>query len=77
VQPGPENQKTQAQNVYLKSPCFEHLPGRLTYADTQRVSHGELEALVQAEGGELLRRLIQGHLDQRCCAVGVVSLLMF
>ncbi len=31
------------------------------------MSHGELEALVQAEGSELLRRLIQGHLNQRSC----------
>ena len=44
---------------------FERLLGRLTHKETQRVTHGELEAIVQAEGGELLRRLIQGHLDQR------------
>jgi hypothetical protein len=44
---------------------FEHLLGRLTGKDAQRATHGELEALVQAEGSELLRRLIQGHLDQR------------
>jgi len=44
---------------------FEHLLGRLTHAETQRMTHGELEALVQTEGSELLRRLIQGHLDQR------------
>ncbi len=44
---------------------FEHLLGRLTHEETQRVTHGELEALVQAQGSELLRRLIQGHLDQR------------
>ena len=44
---------------------FEHLLGRLTCEDAQHVTHGELEAMVQAEGSELLRRLIQGHLDQR------------
>ena len=44
---------------------FEHLLGRLTDEETQRVTHGELEALVQAEGSELLRQLTQGHLDQR------------
>lgn len=44
---------------------FEHLLVRLTHEETQRVTHGELEAMVQAEGSELLRRLIQGHLDQR------------
>ena len=44
---------------------FERLLGRLTHEETQGVTHGDLEALVQAEGSELLRRLIQGHLDQR------------
>ena len=44
---------------------FEHLLGRLQGEEAQRATHGELEAMVQAEGGELLRRLIQGHLDQR------------
>jgi len=44
---------------------FEHLLGRLTGEEAQRASHGELEAMVQAQGSELLRRLIQGHLDQR------------
>jgi hypothetical protein len=44
---------------------FEQLLGRLTHEETRQVTHGELEAMVQAEGGELLRRLIQGHLDQR------------
>jgi hypothetical protein len=44
---------------------FEHLLDRLTGEEAQRATHGELEAMVQAEGSELLRRLIQGHLDQR------------
>jgi len=44
---------------------FEHLLGRLAGEEAQRATHGELEAMVQAEGSELLRRLIQGHLDQR------------
>jgi hypothetical protein len=44
---------------------FEHLLGRLTHEESQRVTHGELEAMVQAEGGELLRRMVQGHFDQR------------
>jgi hypothetical protein len=46
---------------------FDHLLGRLTGKEAQRATHGELEAMVQAEGSELLRRLIQGHLDQRSC----------
>ena len=44
---------------------FEHLLSRLTGEEARRATHGELEAMVQAEGSELLRRLIQGHLDQR------------
>ncbi len=44
---------------------FDHLLGRLGGKEAQRASHGEVEAMVQAEGSELLRRLIQGHLDQR------------
>jgi hypothetical protein len=44
---------------------FERLLGRLAGEQAQRASHGEVEAMVQAEGNELLRRLLQGHLDQR------------
>jgi len=44
---------------------FERLLGRLTHEETQGVTHGEPEAMVQAQGSELLRRLIQGHLEQR------------
>jgi hypothetical protein len=44
---------------------FERLLGRLAGEEAQRATHGELEAMVQTEGSELLRRLIQGHLDQR------------
>ena len=33
--------------------------------ETQRLTHGEVEALVHTEGNELLRRLTQGYLDQR------------
>jgi hypothetical protein len=44
---------------------FQHLLGRLTGEETRRMTHGEVEALVQSDGNELLRQLIQGHLDQR------------
>jgi hypothetical protein len=32
---------------------------------TQRRTHGEVESRVQTEGGELLRRMLQGYFDQR------------
>lgn len=44
---------------------LERLLGGLMHEETQRMTHGEVETLVQTEGGELLRRMIQGHLDQR------------
>lgn len=44
---------------------FQSLLGRLGDEENQRLTHGELEAMVHTEGNELLRRLIQGHLDQR------------
>jgi hypothetical protein len=44
---------------------FQSLLGRLGDEENQRLTHGELEAMVHTEGTELLRRLIQGHLDQR------------
>ncbi len=44
---------------------LEHLLGGLMHEQTQRMTHGEVETLVQTEGGELLRRMIQGHFDQR------------
>ena len=44
---------------------FQQLLGKLTHQETQRMTHGELEALVQSDGNELLRRLMQGHFDQR------------
>jgi hypothetical protein len=44
---------------------FEHLLDWLGGEQAQGAAHGDVEALVQLQGNELLRRLIQGHLDQR------------
>jgi hypothetical protein len=44
---------------------FEHLLDWLTGEPAQCATHGEVETRVQGEGNELLRRLMQGHLDQR------------
>ena len=44
---------------------FEHLVGRLKHPEAQKLTHGEVEAVIHTEGMELLRRLTQGHLDQR------------
>jgi len=42
---------------------FEQRLGRLTHEATQRVTHSELEAMVQAGGSELLCRMIPGYFD--------------
>ncbi len=43
----------------------EQLLGGLMDGETQRMTHREVESLVKTEGGELLRRMIQGYFDQR------------
>ena len=47
---------------------FEKLIGELRSESTKNVEHGEVESLIEREGNELLRRLMQGHLDQRAQA---------
>jgi hypothetical protein len=44
---------------------FEKLMGELRAESAQKLDHGEVEVLIEREGTELLRRLMQGHLDQR------------
>jgi len=44
---------------------FKQLIGRLGAPETQNLEHGKVEELVWSEGQELLRRMLQGHFDQR------------
>ena len=44
---------------------FSHLIGELQSAPVLGMEHGDVEALISREGTELLRRLLQGHLDLR------------
>ncbi|MCP4989521.1 MAG: hypothetical protein GY928_26750, partial [Colwellia sp.] len=44
---------------------FTHLVDRLRSKETQHWEHGDIEKLIWKEGTELLRRLLQGHLDIR------------
>lgn len=61
----------QAQAIVAANPFysarehFEALVARLDDGETNRMSHSEVERLLQKEGTELLRRLYQGHLDAR------------
>jgi hypothetical protein len=44
---------------------FNFLVSRLQSAEMSRMEHGEVEVTIAQEGTELLRRLLQGHLDRR------------
>ncbi|MGH8521631.1 MAG: hypothetical protein ACREU9_09495 [Gammaproteobacteria bacterium] len=47
---------------------FNVLVSRLQSEEMGRMEHGEVEATIAHEGTELLRRLLQGHLDLRAKA---------
>ena len=47
---------------------FEKLLGELRSESARVLEHGEVELLIVREGNELLRRLMQGYLDQRTAA---------
>jgi hypothetical protein len=44
---------------------FVALVNQLQSNQVLRMEHGEVEELISHEGTELLRRLLQGHLDRR------------
>jgi len=44
---------------------FEKMIGELRSESTRTREHGEVESLIAREGNELLRRMMQGYLDQR------------
>jgi hypothetical protein len=45
---------------------FSHLVNELQSDSTLGMEHGDVEQIISREGNELLRRLLQGHLDLRC-----------
>lgn len=44
---------------------FNQLLTQLRAEQSQQMTHSQLESLIESEGRELLRRLLQGHLDER------------
>lgn len=54
---------------------FDHLASRLRSRHSQRMTHSALEQLLETEGRELLRRLLQAHLVERTpgAVTGAVS----
>ena len=54
---------------------FEQLVARLTGPQTRHAAHGDIEDVLWTEGNELLRRLMQAHLDVRSRAEERTSVL--
>ena len=58
--------KPTAADAYLSAyEKFDQIITQLRAPQTQRMTHSELESLLETEGRELLRRLLQAHLDER------------
>jgi len=61
----------EAQAIAVEKPFvaaeakFTELVTRLGTEESRRMTHSELESLITAEGREIQRRLLQGHLDLR------------
>lgn len=61
----------EAQAIAVEKPFaaaeekFGELVARLSAQESRRMTHSELESLISAEGREIHRRLLQGHLDLR------------
>ena len=47
---------------------LDHLVGELRSPRAQRMTHSEVEEMIKTEGWELLRRLLQAHVDERSTA---------
>src|SRR3989304_5134608 len=64
-------QRMEAQAIAVEKPFvaaeakFTELVTRLGTEESRRMTHSELESLITAEGREIQRRLLQGHLDLR------------
>ncbi len=54
-----------ADEFTLAAEQFHQVVNALRSSDALNLEHGEVEAWLHSEGVELLRRLLQGHLDVR------------
>ena len=54
---------------------FEHLIAQLHSPEVHQMTHSELEALLEVEGRELLRRLFQAHVDERSPGIAAEPVL--
>ncbi len=69
----------EAQAITVEKPFaaaeakFTDLVTRLSTEESRRMTHSELESLITAEGREIHRRLLQGHLDLRASGEQVLA----
>ena len=69
----------EAQAITVEKPFaaakakFTELVTRLSTEESRGMTHSELEALITAEGREIHRRLVQGHLDLRASGEQVLA----
>jgi hypothetical protein len=72
-------QRMEAQTITVEKPFaaaeekFAELVTRLSTEESRRMTHSELESLIGAEGREIHRRLLQGHLDLRASEEQVLA----
>jgi hypothetical protein len=58
--------KLSAASAYLPAQeLFQSIVNQLQSSQTQKMTHSELENLLESQGCELLRRLLQAHIDER------------
>ncbi len=55
--------------------AFEELVQELSGGETQKKTHSELENLINARGIEVMRLLLQGHLETRGAVVSLVPVV--
>lgn len=60
-----ENQEVVASAFAYADEQYEAIKSRLVTPEVRRMTHSDLENLLEVEGRELLRRLFQDHLDLR------------
>ncbi len=65
-----------ATSAYLPAQQkFNQLLTQLRAEQTQQLTHSELETMIEAEGRELLRLLLQGHLDERAPGTNIAPVV--
>ena len=64
------------ENPFTPAQCaFEELVQELSEGETQKKTHSELENLINVRGIEIMRLLLQGHLEARGPGVSLIPVV--